>query len=304
MGSELQRYGSVYDKSLHYYVLAPQDLGDYITYEDHADRIAELEAEALRFYNADGTFEVCASAEEVVERRKAAAARIAELEAELDKPCGDCEAVQQCGHHQIHEKSASGIDNNGMEQCADWCEVCDEQIGSLQARVAELESERDELLVEVHGSCDVRGLRPERDALTEKLAVAVEGLKLIASTDDDRHDLHHARTTASVALDQMRSAPGDTWEYLWSFDLNAYRKHDGPCLVALWVCSSFTGKTDWHVHLADIDDRGNLCDPDSGDDIGWRPEDVTAWKPCDITPPGIAPEAEVEPDSGQEVKCD
>jgi len=44
------------------------------------EHIKDLEAERLRFYRADGTFEVLASAEEVTKRRVACAARLAELE--------------------------------------------------------------------------------------------------------------------------------------------------------------------------------------------------------------------------------
>lgn len=36
-------------------------------------RVRELEQEKLRFYKADGTFEICKNAEEVIERRKKAA---------------------------------------------------------------------------------------------------------------------------------------------------------------------------------------------------------------------------------------
>ena len=167
----------------------------------------------------------------------------------------------------------------------------------------------------VNAECAKLKAERERDELAEKLAKATGALDHIARLgcnysepcEELGMDGVCPPCIAQRLMDQIApttddSDPGDTWEYLWSFDLDAYRKHDGPCLVALWVRSSFTGKTDWHVHLADIDDRGNLCDPDSGDDLGWRPEDVTAWKPCDITPPGIAPQAEVEPDSGQEVK--
>ena len=62
-------------------------------FPDLVEALERSEAEALRFYSADGTFEVCANAEEVVERRKAAAVRIAELEetvrvAEADAAAG------------------------------------------------------------------------------------------------------------------------------------------------------------------------------------------------------------------------
>ena len=51
--------------------------------QEVCERIAELEAECLRFYHADGTYEVLASPEEVVERRVECAKRIETLEAEL-----------------------------------------------------------------------------------------------------------------------------------------------------------------------------------------------------------------------------
>lgn len=44
-------------------------------------RVMELESERLRFYRADGTFEVLASPEEVTKRRVECAARIEELSA-------------------------------------------------------------------------------------------------------------------------------------------------------------------------------------------------------------------------------
>lgn len=39
-------------------------------------RLAELEAERLRFYHADGTFEVLSSPEEVIQRRLSCARRL------------------------------------------------------------------------------------------------------------------------------------------------------------------------------------------------------------------------------------
>ena len=47
-------------------------------------RELEMQAEARRFYHADGSFEECATAQEVVERRKACAKLIAELEDQLN----------------------------------------------------------------------------------------------------------------------------------------------------------------------------------------------------------------------------
>lgn len=44
-----------------------------------------LQAEALRYYHADGSFEVLTSAEEVIERRKAAAVEIARLRNALER---------------------------------------------------------------------------------------------------------------------------------------------------------------------------------------------------------------------------
>lgn len=58
-------------------------------------RVTELEADLLRFYHSDGTFEVLASPEEVVKRRVECAALIAELEARAEylTECPDCEAT-------------------------------------------------------------------------------------------------------------------------------------------------------------------------------------------------------------------
>ncbi len=48
-----------------------------------AARIADLEEAARRYFNADGSVSLMVSAEAVVEARKAAALRIAELEAQV-----------------------------------------------------------------------------------------------------------------------------------------------------------------------------------------------------------------------------
>lgn len=47
--------------------------------------LADLREKALRWYRADGTFEVCASEAEVIERRKAAAVTLANADAMLEK---------------------------------------------------------------------------------------------------------------------------------------------------------------------------------------------------------------------------
>lgn len=57
-------------------------------------RVAEMEAERLRFYHADGTFQVLSTPEEVIQRRTAAAVRLAWLEADrLKDPL--CQALNE-----------------------------------------------------------------------------------------------------------------------------------------------------------------------------------------------------------------
>lgn len=56
-----------------------QEAADRI--EADAARIAELEEKACRFYHADGSYEVLESPEAVVEKRKEAARRLADMEA-------------------------------------------------------------------------------------------------------------------------------------------------------------------------------------------------------------------------------
>lgn len=49
------------------------------------ERIAALEAERLRYYHADGTFEMLATAQEVIERRVGAAKEIEALRAQVER---------------------------------------------------------------------------------------------------------------------------------------------------------------------------------------------------------------------------
>ncbi|QDU67690.1 hypothetical protein [Engelhardtia mirabilis] len=135
-----------YDPSLHHIgageyvpVMEPCADGGWVEYEEHAPRVAELEADFARMEDA---------------WRK-----------RLERHKGGCSR-----------------DTNGDGDCPLHRGGC---AAALEAERDELEAERDELLVEVHGSCDVRGLRGERDELAEKLAEWERAAREAWAADED-----------------------------------------------------------------------------------------------------------------------
>ena len=74
------------------------------------DEVAELKAEALRFYHADGSFEELASREEVVARRKECAAYIAQMESALRQAQGGSSEPEPDAVVGVLEKFAGELD--------------------------------------------------------------------------------------------------------------------------------------------------------------------------------------------------